>query len=161
MPSAPAKRAVDLGREEQLVTWDEWFARSMSIMKQAVPEPDHARLAYRVTLEDTRSFGVKQVVTHVARGKCTIGPSRWNEREAVCDVITGYLLLGASTDDDLPAALCVPPAEIASVECVLMPAGESEDQQTPFGFYKREGIDLPTERKEVEELLALGASGAD
>lgn len=153
--SPPAKRAVDLHREEELVTWNEWFARSMDVMRRAVPESHHNRLAFRVTLVDGRPFAVKQVLAHVARGRCTIGPSRWNETEAICDVITGYVFLGAG-EDELPAAMCVSPATIASVECVLFPEEEDETPRTPFGFYKREGIDTPTQRREVEETLAEG-----
>jgi len=150
------KRTVDLGREEELVTWDEWFSRSMEVMRQAVPDALHERLAFRVSLADGRVFSVRQVVTHVARGKCTIGPSRWNDEEAICDVITGYALLGAG-EDSLPAALCVPATMITSIECMLVPSEEDESSENPapFGFYKRDGIEVPTNRKEVEEPLAL------
>ncbi|MDX2115947.1 MAG: hypothetical protein SFZ24_10080 [Planctomycetota bacterium] len=152
----PVKRTVDLGRDEELVTWDEWFNRSMAIMRQAVPEKHHDRLAFRISLGDGRTFNVKQVVTHVSRGRCTITSSRWNEREAICDVITGYMLLGAD-EEGIPAALCVSPSTITSVECLLVPPDDDDPStHTPFGFYKREGIDVSTQRKEVEEPLALG-----
>lgn len=158
-PADLIKRTVDLGREEELVTWDEWFKRAMEIMSQAIPK-EHPqlleRLAFRVSLADGRVFAVRQVLAHVARGKCTIGPSRWNEREAICDVITGYVLVGAG-EDEFPSAMCVPPTMIASVECVLVPSDADEAAKpTPFGFYKRDGLDVPTQRKEIEEpLLAL------
>lgn len=159
--SAPIKRAVDLGREEELVTWDEWFGRSMQVMKRAVPKGRHDRLAFRVALLDGRAFAVKQVITHVARGACTIGPSRWNEREAICDVITGYMFLGAD-ESEMPSTLCVSPASITSVECVLTGEEEDETSHTPFGFYKREGIDAPVEVKEVEERFSfVNAEGSD
>ncbi|MBL8745083.1 MAG: hypothetical protein JNK58_01865 [Phycisphaerae bacterium] len=155
------KRTVDLGREEELVTWDEWFGRSIALMKEAIPDKFHDRLAFRVGLADGRSFGVKQVIAHVARGACTIGPSRWNDREAVCDVVTGYMLMGAG-EDEIPSALCVSPVLIISVECVLAPEPEEDSSATPFGFYKREGIDVPVERKEVEEKFTyVNAEGSD
>lgn len=159
-PTKPAKsasglikRTVDLGREEELVTWNEWFGRSMAAMKHAVPKAHHDRLAFRVALADGRVFSVRQVLSHVARGKCTIQPSRWNEREAICDIITGYLFIGVG-DDEMPTALCVSPLTISSVECVLVSEDDAEQaHRAPFGFYKREGMDVPTERKEVEETL--------
>lgn len=155
------KRTVDLGREEELVTWDGWFARSMEVMREAVPKLHHDRLAFRVALVDGRIFGVRQVMVHVARGSCSIGPSRWNEREAICDVITGYVLLGAA-EDGAPSTLCVSPASISSVECILIPEIEDDTAATPFGFYKREGIDVPVKRKEVEEKFSfVSAEGSD
>lgn len=159
--SATIKRTVDLGREEELVTWDEWFGRSIALMKEAIPEKLHDRLAFRVGLADGRVFGVKQVLAHVARGTCTIGPSRWNDREAICDVITGYMLLGAG-DDEVPSTLCISPTLIVSVECVLVPEQEDDTPATPFGFYKREGINIPVERREVEEKYTyMNAEGSD
>ncbi len=158
-PTKPAKRSglvkrtVDLGREEELVTWNEWFARSMAAMKHAVPKEHHERLSFRVALADGRVYSVRQVLAHVARGKCTIQPSRWNEREAICDIITGYLFLGVG-DDEVPTALCVSPLMITSVECALVSEDDaSPEHRTPFGFYKREGMHVPTGRKEVEETL--------
>lgn len=143
------------------MTWDEWFARSMEVMKQVIPAGQHDRLAYRVTLLDGRTFGVKQAMAHVARGTCTIGPSRWNESEAICDVITGYMFLGAG-DDELPGALCVEPTSIVSVECLLIPEQESGGPSTPFGFHKREVLDVPVERREVEEKFTyINAEGSD
>lgn len=151
-PTPPVHRTVDLGREEELVTWNEWLARTMHAMRQIIPSEQHDRLAFRVTLDDTRQFMVRQVLTHVARGTCTIGPSRWNEREAVCDVITGYMFVGAGEDQN-PSALGVSPASIASVECVLVPEQHDDEEPTPFGFYKRDGNEPLTEQKEVIETL--------
>lgn len=148
------KRSVDLGREEELVTWNEWFERSGQVMQQAVPKEMHERLAFRLTLGDRRQFIVRQVLTHVARGKCTIGPSRWNEREAICDVITGYMFVGRGSDDQ-PSALCVPPTYIRALECILLP--DESEQPHPFGFYKRDEVRVPHERKEVEETLVQAA----
>lgn len=155
LPPVVIKRTVDLGREEELVTWDEWMARSNLAMRHAVPEAMHDRLVFRVTLGDRRRFLVRQVFTHVARGFCTIGPSRWNEREAICDVITGYMLIGMAADGE-PSALCVPPTFIRGLECVLMPTDEEQGSRAPFGFYKREDLTLPQQKTEVEEVLALG-----
>lgn len=164
-PAPPiAKRTVDLGREEELVTWDEWFARAMDVMQHAVPTANHDRLAFRVGLADGRVFAVKQVLAHVARGACTIGASRWHEREAICDVITGYMLLGAG-EDELPSTLCISPSMITSVECLLAPRdenGESDGPPAPFGFYKREGILAPVQRREIDEKYTyINAEGSD
>lgn len=147
------KRTVDLGREEELVTWNEWMERSSQVMKQAVPAESHERLAFRLTTGDRRQFIVRQVIAHVARGKCTIGPSRWNEREAICDVITGYMFAGTG-DDGRPSALCIPPTYVRSIECILLPEEEEDQPKAPFGFYKREDFKVPHEKKEVEEVLA-------
>jgi hypothetical protein len=153
-PEVPSiiKRTIDLGREEELVTWNEWMERASLVMKQAVPPEAHDRLAFRLTTGDRRQFIVRQVIAHVARGKCTIGPSRWNEREAICDVITGYMFVGMG-EDAHPATMCIPATFIRSLECVLLP--ESDDEKpAPFGFYKRDDFNVPHERKEVEEVLA-------
>lgn len=146
-------RTVDLGREEEFVTWQEWCARTMTHMRQVVPAEHHARLTFRITLVDGREFGARQVLTHVVRGLCSLEESRWSEAEAVCDVITGYLFIGVGADG-LLSTLAVPPAAIHSVETVMIPEFESESQDmpTPFGFYKREGgVDVPTEQREIEE----------
>ncbi len=139
-------RIVEVGREEELVTWNEWFARTQHAMKEILPAEKHERLQFRVTLVDGRQFLVRQLMTHMSRGLCTIGPSRWNEREAVCDVITGYLMVGVGEDEEL-SAISVPPTEILTVECVLVP----EEEKAPFGFYAREGVDVPAKRSEVDE----------
>lgn len=151
-PSNLIKRTVDLGREDELVTWNEWMERAMQVMQQAVPAEKHDRLTFRLTLADRRQFNVRQVLAHVARGSCTIGPSRWNEREAICDIITGYMFVGAG-DDEQPSALCVPPSFIRAIECVLFEAEESEKTNTPFGFYKREDLHVPLEKRDVTEPL--------
>lgn len=164
-PSKPARRSpspkvragvihrnVDLGREEEFVTWNEWFARAMAGMVEVLPKADHARLQFRVTLVDGRQLIVRQVLSHVVRGRCTLQESRWSEAEAICDVITGYLLLGVGEDDNF-AAVALPPREIMSVECVLAPQDENEAAPTPFGFYKREGLHMPPLRREIEEHL--------
>jgi hypothetical protein len=154
-------RTVDLGREEELVTWDEWFGRSLTAMKEAVPKKHHGRLAFRVSLADGRMFSVKQILAHVAHGACTLGPSRWSDSEAVCNVITGYMFLGVD-ESETPSTLCVSPATITSVECVLVGDDEEDSPRTPFGFYKREGLDAAVERKEVEEKLTFAnAEGSD
>lgn len=139
-------RIVEVGREEELVTWNEWFARTQHAMKEILPAEKHERLQFRVTLVDGRQFLVRQLMTHLSRGLCTIGPSRWNEREAVCDVITGYLMVGVGEDAEL-SAISVPPTEILTVECVLVP----DEERAPFGFYAREGVDVPAKRSEVDE----------
>lgn len=145
-------RTVDLGREDEFVTWQEWCARTMSHMREIVPQEHHPRLAFRITFTDGREIAARQVLTHVVRERCSLEPSRWNDAEAICDVITGYIFLGAGEDLNF-TALAVPPTMIASVETVLVPLVELEEkeQQTPFGFYKREGVEVPTKQREIEE----------
>lgn len=158
-------RTVDLGREEEFITWQDWFGRAMGLMRQVLPEEAHGNLAFRVTLTDGRQFAVRQVLTHVVRGKCTLQPSRWNEQEAVCDVITGYQFLGVGEDQFL-TSLTVPPTGIESVECVLVRPGGDEDSESdtskaPFGFYKREALALPLEQREIEEKIKAEQSSGD
>lgn len=154
IPQPPiVHRVVEVGREEELVTWNEWFARTQHAMKEIVPADKHERLQFRVTLVDGRQFLVRQLMSHVSRGLCTIGPSRWNANEAVCDVITGYLMVGVGDDHEL-SAISVPPTEIMTVECVLTPG---EDERAPFGFYAREGLTVPSKRSEVDEREFLQA----
>lgn len=158
-PAGPLHRTVDLGREEEFVPWRDWFGRTMGEMQQVVPASEHRRLQFRVTLDDGRQFLIRQVLTHVVKGRCSLEKSRWNEAEAVCDVITGYLFMGLD-GDGIFSAISVPPRAVASVECVLAPP-ESEDDgeegkggsvsSEPFGFYKRESIELPPAQREIEE----------
>ncbi|HBS28249.1 MAG TPA: hypothetical protein DEB06_02085 [Phycisphaerales bacterium] len=163
-PDAISHRTVDLGREEEFITWQDWFGRAMAHMREVLPPEAHASLAFRVTLADGRQFAVRQVLTHVVRGRCTLQPSRWNEHEAVCDVITGYQFLGVGEDERL-TSLVVPPVAIESVECVLVagegePSDEPDETRTPFGFYKREALEKPVEQREVEEQLAAERHGS-
>lgn len=157
LSTAISHRTVDLGREEEFVTWQEWCGRTMSHMRESVPAELHERLAFRVTLSDTRSFAVRQVLTHVVKGRCSLKASRWSDAEAICDVITGYMFMGVG-DDELMTTVAVPPDEIASVECVLVGGLPDEEEagaqsETPFGFHKRDGLDIPTEQREIEEKI--------
>jgi hypothetical protein len=167
--SASTSRIVDLGREDELVTWQEWLGRAMSTMQESVEENQRDRLVFRVTLRDGRAFVAKHVLTHISRGMCSIVPDRWVEDEKathvngspVCEVITGYMFLGTG-DDALPTALCVPPVEIASVECVLPTV---LDEPEPFGFAAAAQMrvrDKPS-LEQVEEPSRIGArnQGAD
>ena len=148
--SVRPRRVVDLGREDALVPWAEWFHRASAMMDHVVSEgmiPAMPR-TFRVTLTDGRPFAVFSVKTHIAHGKCS-DSGRWCEPGAnatteTCDVITGYSLVGTA-HDGRPCVLTVPPAEIASVECVLVPEGavpqaggdekgEKKDAEIPFGF---------------------------
>ncbi|GEM_PF-1860924 len=206
-PSHPANddkavvtRRVDLGREDQLVTWAEWFQRSAAALDAFIelqhqqhqrllaqhagsssdqfdganddhdhdstntnsntntddPQPNDPQTAdpprgpsgggakvFRVTLTDGRPFAVTAVHTHMNRGRCFVGKDRWGEENKVCDVITGYTMIGAGPDNR-PTALSVPPTQIASVECVLIPPRqhanalekpkENDTQAEAFGF---------------------------
>ena len=155
-------RSVDLGREDHLVTWGEWFGRSHAAMASVLPEEFRDSLLYRATLVDGRQFLVREVRSHVSRGTCTIEKTRWHERDAICDVITGYLFIGHD-GTGLPTTVSVLPTDIATVECVLAaipkPAGaESEpgddpDETMPFGFaaFEKRMRELPTRVEEVEE----------
>lgn len=139
-------RAVDLGREEDLVTWNEWMMRCAKVMQHAAASSEQidGNPVFRVTLADKRQFMVSHVFTQVARGKCSIGPERWADPaelsetsgrpvgpngEPICDVITGYVFVGTA-GDGRPTTLGVPPEMIASVECVLM----LDPKQSAFGF---------------------------
>ncbi|MCA9292844.1 MAG: hypothetical protein KDA20_03425 [Phycisphaerales bacterium] len=171
-------RVVDLGREEEYIPWAEWFARTSASMEQLVKAgqaPDGPRV-FRVTLQDGRPFAVMSVQTHIARGKCELVPNRWSEggvgpggrMEAICDVITGYTLVGAGPDGR-PAVVSVPPREIASVECVVMvpmPGMEGMDEgdgtmPEPFGFAAfKQRLEKP-EVKEVEEPTLFSQKAAE
>lgn len=151
-------RVVDLGREDELVTWHEWMRRCEAVMRDAVAEEQRDHLVFRVTLVDGRAFAVAHSMTHVARGKCELVPNRWADPEAakdskildvevICDVITGYIFVGVG-EDNLPTTLGVAPSEILSVECVYV---EPEEEPEPFGFaraLKQEGRPVI---EEVEE----------
>ena len=161
-------RVVDLGREDELVTWQEWLGRAMAAMREAVEEPMRDTLLFRITLRDGRAFAARHVLTHVSRGMCSIVPDRWVEDDnathvngtPVCEVITGYIFLG-SGEDELPTALCVPPTEITSVECVL-PRIENEPE--PFGFAAarlRLAPDKPALEEVDEPTRGTRAHGAD
>ena len=169
-PPIHTSRTVDLGREDEHVPWAEWFNRSSAMLEHLVKQgqaPQGPRV-FRVTLADGRPFAVMSVQKHVARGKCELAPNRWTESasigpggayEPICDVITGYTLIGTAPDGR-PTVLSVPPTEIASVECVVLvdvAAAAAQAQQhekdgdKPFGFaaYKQR-LDAP-EVEEVEE----------
>jgi len=147
-------RTVDLGREEELVTWQEWFNRSARLMGQLVDGAQREHLIFRVTLHDGRAFAVRQALTHVARGRCLMDPSRWKRTgngsgDVACDVITGYMLVGTGADER-PTVVSVPPAEIASVECVLV---EPKEEPEPFGFARSVDMKDRPALEEVEEEL--------
>jgi len=166
---ARRRRLVDLGREEAGVPCAAWFSRASPGMRLLVEQGVMPRLprAFRVTLRDGRPYAVFSVKTHIARGKC--GDSgHWREpRERdgaadMCDVITGYSLVGTA-HDGRPVVLTVPPDEIASVECVLVQGhpgqvapdtdgdGKPDEDDVPFGFAaftKREDTPELTEEEE-------------
>lgn len=129
---------VDLGREDELVPWAEWFGRTAHVMEHVLDPENKGKRVFRVTLRDGRAFAVFTVQTHISRGKCSIRENRWGEKDAICDVITGYTLVGTSSDGR-PVVLAVPPTEIASVECVIIGTQETgqetqEEEKEPFGF---------------------------
>lgn len=133
-------RSVDLGREDHLVTWGEWFERSHAAMASVVPEELRDNLLFRATLVDGRQFLVREIRQHVSHGACTIEKTRWHERDAICNVITGYLLVG-NDQHGVPSTVAVMPDEILTVECVLAmigpPDGEAkqeEEEKKLFGF---------------------------
>jgi hypothetical protein len=153
-------RTVDLGREDELVTWQEWFNRSARLMGQLVDDAQRGHLVFRVTLADGRAFAVRQALTHVARGRCQVDLSRWARTSddgskegagmgAACDVITGYMLVGTGSDER-PTVVSVPPTEIASVECVLV---EPKEEPQPFGFARYVDMKDRPALEEVEEEL--------
>lgn len=141
------RRLVDLGREEARVPWAQWFNRASAGMDLFMEQGIMPKLprAFRVTLRDGRPYAVFSVKTHIARGKCSAS-GRWAEPTEctnaadICDVITGYSLVGTA-HDGRPVVLTVPPDEIASVECVLVQGHpgqatpeEGASDEVPFGF---------------------------
>jgi hypothetical protein len=151
-------RSVDLGREDQLVTWGEWFQRSHHLM-------------FRATLADGRAFLVREIRQHVSRGACTIMKTRWHERDTICDVITGYLLIG-NDESGVPTTLAVLPQDIVTVECVLgvvsPPDNDPEltqqaQEQRLFGFaqFAKALENRPTRVEEVEENVGKRDNGGD
>ena len=143
-------RTVDLGREDQLVTWGEWFARTGHAMREAVESSMHEHLRYRVTLVDGRVFAVMQALPHVSRGKCSIEKTRWSERDAICNVVTGYLLVGIDMGNNM-TAVGIEPDMIASVECVLVRPHEEDDDSEPFGFARFTKFSSEPNLREVDE----------
>ena len=169
-PETPS-RQVDLGREDFLVPWAQWFQRASAALHQFFPLGEGQKPVFRVTLVDGRMFAITHVQTHVSRGKCFVGTNRWGEKDAVCDVITGYTLAGTGPDRR-PMALVLPPDMIASVECVAVSEAEAKknddegkggDGKEPFGFAAWQTWDGTLQLEEVEELHAthMGGSPAD
>ncbi len=171
-PNQHMSRTVDLGREDEYVSWAEWFNRSAALldhMVKAGQAPAGPRV-FRVTLQDGRPFAVMNVQKHIARGKCELVPNRWSETpggtEAICDVITGYTFVGTGSDGR-PTVLSVPPIEIASVECVVMvdlagaPGEDGEEgAEVPFGFAAfKKRLETP-EVEEVEERTLFSQQAA-
>ncbi|GAB4551234.1 MAG: hypothetical protein Tsb0013_13250 [Phycisphaerales bacterium] len=169
----PSLRTVDLGREQHLVTWQEWFGRTAQLMAMSVSEEQRQHLHFRVTLETGQVFAIRRVMTHVAKGACYPDRSRWSAAEiagaatlptaagstkvvgskAVCNVITGYMLQGYGPDMK-PTTLSVTPCQIASVECVL---SEPQHSGEPFGFAAFHHMKETPEMEEVEETVPLPA----
>lgn len=125
----------------------------MAHMAEVVPEEQRDRLQFMVTLNDGRSFLIRQVLTHVVRGRCSLEPTRWEDHGAICDVITGYMLLGENEEGDF-TAVSVPPTGIATIECIL----KRSEEKTPFGFHKREILSLPAEQRQIEEAASLSTA---
>lgn len=156
-----AHRAVDLGREEQLVTWAEWFARTSSAMQQMLDPEQRKQLRFRVTLIDGRVFAIRQAMSHVSRGKCSIEPTRWDDLGEACDVITGYQMLGEDAMGNV-TMVAVTPDMIMSVECVLpkprtIQEEKEEEEREPFGFasFMKLRPDQPA-LTEIEEPIEAG-----
>lgn len=165
---AVVPRSVDLGREDHLVTWGEWFERAYHAMSSVVPDELHGNLLFRATLGDGRAFLVREIRQHVSRGACTIQKTRWHERDAICDVITGYLLVG-NDEAGVPTTLAVLPDDIVSVECVLGVVSPPENdpeltqqaqEKRVFGFaqFAKALEARPTRVEEVEETRGKGNS---
>jgi hypothetical protein len=186
-------RSIDLGREDELVPWSEWFRRAAASMEQLLGAAESEgqnngpRWVFRVTLVDGRTFAVHTVSTHLSRGRCFLGDNRWDmgptKRELaesagkvasvmlagspICDVITGYTLMG-NGEDGLPTVLNIPPHMIASVEGVVLPqftdpdsAEPGEARSEPFGFARWAAMQAESD-PELNEVEDLGlAEGAD
>lgn len=159
-------RQIDLGREDSLVPWSAWFHRSSKALHQFHGVSEGQKAVFRVTLIDARVFAVTHVQTHVSRGRCFVGENRFGEKDAVCDVITGYTLVGSAADGR-PTALVVPPEMLASVECVAVSQPDAqddskEDQTRPFGFAAYQAWDGTLKLEEIEEQVpAALQEGAD
>jgi hypothetical protein len=202
---AVVTRRVDLGREDELVTWAEWFQRSSEALDAFILSQQQAHQkvlaerasgdasgdgdgesgdgnandagvddsgsgngsgvpsgltkVFRVTLADGRPFAITAVHTHMNRGRCFVGTDRWGEVDKVCDVISGYTMIGAGPDHR-PTAISVPPSMIASVECVLVPPRgqgraleqpSDDGEQEAFGFARFAQMRDRPEVSEVED----------
>lgn len=124
-------RAVDLGREDQLVPWSEWFNRTGASMSKVIKPEMRKHMRFRVTLTDGRVYTVRRAMSHVARGRCSLEPTRWDPEGSVCDVITGYQLMGNDPAGNI-SMLAVTPDMIRCVECVIM--RPKDEEKEPFGF---------------------------
>lgn len=181
-------RHVDLGREGELVTWADWFQRSAQALEhflaattKNIPDENvrNAVMAsarvFRVALQDGRQFAVSGVQTHTARGLCFPGGNdRFNLSEGShdqqtgkggCDVITGYTLVGTGPDGRA-TAVSVPPNQIVSVECVLVPQNgqaralnkPAPDEENTFGFARFAEMKSRPDFTEIDEPAEHAAS---
>jgi len=118
-----AKPRIDLGRQADFITWNEWIGRSGEAAHEALPEDERDRLRLVVTLKDGRRLRVHSTQVHAH------DPGE----ESPVAVITGYVFVGHYAGDmegESVISLAVVPAMIASVEWVELP----EDENTRFGF---------------------------
>ena len=133
--SAPAcsddkqdRRRFDLGRETEMVTWDEWIRRARKSAKRSLSENEHEHLRLIVTLRDGRRFRAARTECHTQ----TISGEE-DGKPVEYTAVTGYVFLGhyeGDKDNERLVAIVVQPALIASVEWMEIPV---EEERT-FGF---------------------------
>ncbi len=119
-----AKPRIDLGRQGEFITWNEWIGRSGEAALKALPEEERDRLRLVVTLKDGRRMRVHSTEVHAH------DPGA----ESPVAVITGYVFVGHYAGDfegESVISLAVPPGMIASVEWVELP---EEVDNGRFGF---------------------------
>ncbi|MFG0275735.1 MAG: hypothetical protein ACF8QF_11830 [Phycisphaerales bacterium] len=147
-----AKPRIDLGRQGDFITWNEWIGRSGEAAHKALPEQERDRLRLVVTLKDGRRMRVHSTEVHAH------DPGA----ESPVAVITGYVFVGHYAGDfegESVISLAVPPGMIASVEWVELP--EEEDKR--FGFaaaHQKPGDKLPEiqDHKDIHGAVSLVTS---
>ena len=118
-----AKPRIDLGRQGEFITWNEWIGRSGEAAHEALPDDERDRLRLVVTLKDGRRMRVHSTQVHAH------DPGE----ESPVAVITGYVFVGHYAGDmegESVISLAVTPAMIATVEWVELP----EEENKRFGF---------------------------
>ena len=129
-----AKPRIDLGRQGDFITWNEWIGRSGEAAHAALPEDERDRLRLVVTLKDGRRLRVHSTQVHAH------DPGE----ESPVAVITGYVFVGHYAGDlerESVISVAVPPAMIASVEWVEQP--ETEDTSFGFAVNQKPGDAMP------------------
>jgi len=120
-----AKPRIDLGRQGELITWNEWIGRAGEAARRHLDEAARDALRLIVTLRDGRRICVSHTEVHAH------DPGEDSPMAA----ITGYVFLGHylnTPHTERVVSIAVPPYAIASVEWNELP--EEKDADKTFGF---------------------------